>query len=299
MSTVNCSAAPALPMPSDVAGISGGGTTPAPAPAASEAAAPVAAPVDIQTTIAELQTAVGALSQAVAGMGAISGGGGTPAELPVDQSVTGGGAGSGCGCGGGQAVAGAGSVTQDPGGSVMQEPTNKFAEQKEKGRRSRKPSGDQAPPSGQAPPPGTPSTAPSGTKLRNPLQGAKMTSGFGHVSSIRNNRPHGGTDLAKPQGAPISAAAPGKVVEVKNDSDGYGNYVTIDHGNGKFTRYAHMVETSPLKQGQTVAAGQNIGKVGSTGNSTGPHLHFEVLIGGMGQGNRVDPAPYLSGSKTL
>ena len=70
----------------------------------------------------------------------------------------------------------------------------------------------------------------------------------------------------------------------------YGNYVIIDHGGGVHTLYAHMLNGSlKVSAGQSVSAGQAIGNIGSTGNVTGPHLHFEVRI----NGNRVNPLPYL------
>ena len=68
----------------------------------------------------------------------------------------------------------------------------------------------------------------------------------------------------------------------------YGNYVVVDHGNGLSTLYAHMSALT-VSAGQSVSAGQQVGLVGSTGSSTGPHLHFEVRI----NGSNVDPAPYL------
>ena len=73
------------------------------------------------------------------------------------------------------------------------------------------------------------------------------------------------------------------------DAGGYGNYIIIDHGNGNMTLYAHMSQMS-ASTGQTVKQGQTIGFVGSTGMSTGPHLHFEVYVGG----TRVDPLLYFS-----
>lgn len=91
-------------------------------------------------------------------------------------------------------------------------------------------------------------------------------------------RPHTGTDIGAQYGATIIAAASG-TVKFAGWNGGYGNCVIIDHGGGRSTLYAHMSSIG-VSSGQTVAAGQTVGKVGSTGNSTGPHLHFEVLING-------------------
>ncbi|MCP5395655.1 MAG: M23 family metallopeptidase [Sphingomonadaceae bacterium] len=87
---------------------------------------------------------------------------------------------------------------------------------------------------------------------------------------------HSGLDFKGPMGAPIYAAAKGTVSFVGRKS-GYGNVVEVSHGNGLMTRYAHMSKFN-AKLGQEVAAGDVIGAIGSTGRSTGPHLHFEVRI---------------------
>ena len=98
---------------------------------------------------------------------------------------------------------------------------------------------------------------------------------------------HSGLDFRGPYGAPIYAAAKGTVSYVGWKS-GYGKTVEIDHGNGLMTRYAHMSSFNATP-GQTVAAGAFIGGIGSTGRSTGPHLHFEVRI----NDRAVDPRPFL------
>ncbi len=98
---------------------------------------------------------------------------------------------------------------------------------------------------------------------------------------------HLGIDLHAEYGEPIHACLGGTVVSAGWDG-GYGNAVIIDHGGGMATLYAHQ-SSMAATAGQTVKAGDVIGYVGSTGYSTGPHLHFEVRIGG----NPVDPAPYL------
>ncbi|GAC1390874.1 MAG: hypothetical protein NVSMB31_08020 [Vulcanimicrobiaceae bacterium] len=98
---------------------------------------------------------------------------------------------------------------------------------------------------------------------------------------------HPGIDIAADEGAPIHAAAPGRVISAGPDG-GYGNVVVIDHGNGLTTRYAHCSQTFATA-GETVSAGDEIATVGSTGHSTGPHLHFEVRSGE----RPVDPASFL------
>ena len=98
---------------------------------------------------------------------------------------------------------------------------------------------------------------------------------------------HAGLDFKGPTGAPIYSAARGKVAFV-GQRPGYGNCVEIDHGNGLRTRYAHM-SAFRAKVGQPVSPGQVIGAVGSTGRSTGPHLHFEVRL----HGQPVNPRPFL------
>jgi murein DD-endopeptidase MepM/ murein hydrolase activator NlpD len=98
---------------------------------------------------------------------------------------------------------------------------------------------------------------------------------------------HSGLDFRGPIGAPIYAAARGKVSYVGQRS-GYGNVVEIRHGNGMVTRYAHMSRFAS-RVGQEVAPGDVIGAIGSTGRSTGPHLHFEVRI----NGRAVNPRPFL------
>ncbi len=101
-------------------------------------------------------------------------------------------------------------------------------------------------------------------------------------------RMHHGVDMGAPAGTPIGAFAAGTVVEAGRRG-GYGNLVVIDHGNGITSRYAHQ-SVLDVEVGQAVTAGQVVGRVGSTGASTGPHLHFEIRR----DGASIDPAPYLS-----
>jgi murein DD-endopeptidase MepM/ murein hydrolase activator NlpD len=117
----------------------------------------------------------------------------------------------------------------------------------------------------------------------NPL--ATVTSCFGP----RWGRQHDGVDLAAPVGTPIMAAGAGVVVRAGEDG-GYGNAVLIDHGNGYLTHYGHLIAATVMA-GQRVAAGDQIGNEGSTGNSTGPHLHFEVHQGFYQ--NPVEPTRWL------
>ena len=99
---------------------------------------------------------------------------------------------------------------------------------------------------------------------------------------------HTGLDTVLPQGAPVLAADDGVVVLVGSGSTGYGNYVVIQHAGGLTTLYGHL-NRALVKAGDVVQQAQPIGQEGSTGNSTGPHLHFELRI----DGRPVDPAPYL------
>lgn len=118
-----------------------------------------------------------------------------------------------------------------------------------------------------------------------PLSG-RITSRFGESSRIRSSR-HKGLDIAAPTGTSIQAIADGKVILAQR-SGAFGNLVKIDHGNGFETWYAHTSKMY-VKAGQQVKAGDTIAAVGSTGNSTGPHLHLEIRI----DGQYVNPQNYL------
>lgn len=117
-----------------------------------------------------------------------------------------------------------------------------------------------------------------GIALIKPVTGT-VWSRFGSNDSVRSHT-HSGLDVAAPKGTPIKAAASGKVTYAGNASDGYGNYVVISHGNGVQTLYAHCSKLL-VKKGQQVSQGEVIAKVGSTGNSTGNHLHLEVRKNGI------------------
>ena len=119
-----------------------------------------------------------------------------------------------------------------------------------------------------------------------PMKGAEITSCYGQ----RWGTLHAGIDFAMPEGTPIHAAAAGTVVKAGDAGDGYGNSVFIDHGNGYLTHYAHQSRHA-VSVGDKVSVGEVIGYEGSTGDSTGPHLHFEVHKGQMW--NQIDPAPFL------
>lgn len=112
------------------------------------------------------------------------------------------------------------------------------------------------------------------------------SSGFGwRDDPIRHVRKfHAGDDYRGNRGVPVMAAGSGVVILAKRQG-GYGNVVYIDHGDGLVTRYGHLQRIG-VQKGETVTAGQPIGKLGSTGRTTGPHLHFEVRF----EGSPVDPS---------
>jgi len=142
------------------------------------------------------------------------------------------------------------------------------------------------PPAARAP---TPDIA--GARLQTPTAGP-VVSPYGARSDPVTGQAsfHPGLDIAGPTGQPIMAAQDGVVVVVQSpaDSGGYGNYTCIDHGNDLATCYAHQSAVE-VSLGEWVTRGQEIGRVGSTGYSTGPHLHFEVRL----DGETVDPQTYL------
>jgi murein DD-endopeptidase MepM/ murein hydrolase activator NlpD len=136
-------------------------------------------------------------------------------------------------------------------------------------------------------------TSPAGAVFAWPIQGAVLTQGFGPTdlaiepSMFGFPHFHTGLDLASAN-TRIGAAADGVVAAVGAGNTGYGNYVIIAHGGGLVTLYGHLAVTM-VTVGQTVTQGQQIGVEGTTGNSTGVHLHFEVRL----NGTPVDPSPYL------
>ena len=117
-----------------------------------------------------------------------------------------------------------------------------------------------------------------GISLINPVSGV-ITSRFGSNDSVRDHS-HTGIDISAPYGTPIKAAAGGTVTYSGNANDGYGYYVIVSHGNGVTTLYAHCSQLL-VSKGQSVKQGEVIAKVGSTGNSTGNHLHLEIRKNGI------------------
>ena len=129
--------------------------------------------------------------------------------------------------------------------------------------------------------------------FQNPVPGTTFSSGFG----LRHGRPHRGVDLAGPIGTRISAAASGRVIHAGWES-GYGKTIILDHGkvNGRHykTRYAHMSRFH-VQVGDTVPQGTLIGNIGMTGRTSGPHLHFEVLV----NNQHRDPMTYINRGPVL
>ncbi|MHA7820762.1 MAG: M23 family metallopeptidase [Erythrobacter sp.] len=124
---------------------------------------------------------------------------------------------------------------------------------------------------------------------RMPVEGARLSSGYGMRNHpvLRQRRGHKGVDLAAPTGTPIYATADG-IVGRADWFSSYGLYISIDHGADLETRYAHMSRLA-VAAGERVKKGDVIGYVGSTGRSTGPHLHYEVRVDGVA----VNPIPYM------
>ena len=129
-----------------------------------------------------------------------------------------------------------------------------------------------------------------------PVRSAAFTSGYGVRSDPFRGAAamHAGIDLAGPIGTPIYATADGVVSDAGYNSGGYGNLVKINHGRGIETRYGHLsaIMVSP---GERIARGQQIGRMGSTGRSTGSHLHYEVRI----DGRAVNPIPFMKSTDYL
>lgn len=118
-----------------------------------------------------------------------------------------------------------------------------------------------------------------------PVTGGQVTALFGHYPS---GAPHSGTDFGVPEGTPVRVSKSGTVIKRRELTTSYGKYLFIDHGGGLVTIYAHNSELL-VNEGDTVKAGQVIAKSGTTGNSTGPHCHWELRV----NGTPVDVAPSL------
>lgn len=123
-----------------------------------------------------------------------------------------------------------------------------------------------------------------------PVGKVPINSFYAEKHPFRQNKPHQGLDFGAKRGATVKAAQKGKVLIADQTSlnSRYGKAVLIDHGHGYQTLYAHL-DDFYIEAGQTVEAGQPLGKVGATGRVTGPHLHFELLV----DGKQQDPTPYL------
>ena len=123
--------------------------------------------------------------------------------------------------------------------------------------------------------------------MRSPIEGARVSSNFGmrRHPILGFSRMHTGTDFAAPTGTPIYAAGDG-VIESVGSNGGYGKYIRIRHNSTYKTAYAHMSRfATGLRRGNRISQGQIIGFIGTTGRSTGPHLHYEVIR----NGDKIDP----------
>jgi murein DD-endopeptidase MepM/ murein hydrolase activator NlpD len=140
---------------------------------------------------------------------------------------------------------------------------------------------------------GSSSSVPDGWPL---AKHYSVTSEFGPRKDPRAGawRKHTGVDLSAPKGTPVLATAPGRVVFGGRDRGGYGKLVKLDHGNGIQTWYAHLSRRA-VRQGERVHRGQQVGRVGNTGRTTGSHLHYEVRL----HGQAVDPRGYLGERRTV
>ncbi len=129
-----------------------------------------------------------------------------------------------------------------------------------------------------------------GVPLGKPVWSYWLSSKFGYRNDPFNRKRagHKGVDLASRTGNKIQVKAEGKVIKVQYSTKGYGNNVTVDHGNGFTTKYAHLHKIY-VKKGEHLKTNDIIGEVGNTGRSTGPHLHYEIIY----QGQPVDPLPFM------
>jgi murein DD-endopeptidase MepM/ murein hydrolase activator NlpD len=140
------------------------------------------------------------------------------------------------------------------------------------------------------------------TFLASPMEFSRVTSGFAmrFHPILQNWRAHKGVDYSAPIGTPVRSVSEG-TVDFAGWQNGYGNVVQVQHANERSTLYAHLSRIE-VKKGQRVEQGQQIGAVGMTGWSTGPHLHFEFRVGGQHQdplsiAKSSEPVPLEPGSK--
>jgi murein DD-endopeptidase MepM/ murein hydrolase activator NlpD len=147
-------------------------------------------------------------------------------------------------------------------------------------------------------PPVTAELQPIGPVIRKimfqtPVRGHAVNSRFGmrRLGGAGRSRPHKGVDIAAPMGTDVLVAAEGEVIRTGYDAAGYGNFIEVRHPNGMTTLYAHL-SRSDVSTGSRLSAGERIGLIGSTGYSTGPHLHFEVRRDGV----QVNPTRILGQS---
>ncbi len=131
--------------------------------------------------------------------------------------------------------------------------------------------------------------------IANPAPGRSISSTFGVRKDPLLGTPalHSGMDFRAPMGSPARVTAPGTVVKA-GWNGGYGRMVEVEHAGGFTTRYGHLSKIL-VKEGQTLAAGDIVGKVGSSGRSTGPHLHYEVRR----KGDAIDPVRFLKAGKKV
>lgn len=143
-----------------------------------------------------------------------------------------------------------------------------------------------------APPPVLAVAEPAGPVMRSivfeePVKGFAINSRFGmrRLGGEPGARQHKGIDIAAPKGTSVTTTSEGRVIRIGHDPSGFGNFIEVRHPNGLTSLYAHLSRVD-VTTGASVQQGQRIGLVGSTGYSTGPHLHFEIRR----NGNPINPA---------
>jgi murein DD-endopeptidase MepM/ murein hydrolase activator NlpD len=116
-------------------------------------------------------------------------------------------------------------------------------------------------------------------KITMPVSGYTLTYGYGNRTDPINGQPafHNGLDLATAEGTAVRAVKDGKIAKIDYQPEGLGNFILIEHADGTYTVYGHLSKINSLNVGQEVGSGSVIGAVGSTGRSTGPHLHFILM----------------------